>query len=199
MRLNEATLIEGSRTVLVPYKEHHVIRYNDWMQSAELQQLTASEPLTLQQEYEMQKSWHLDETKCTFIILELEKWDDVEYQEIDCMCGDVNLYFLNTDDRDAEIEIMIAEPSCRRKGIGQEALLLMMQYGVTKLQVSRFVAKIGLQNQPSLSLFKKLGFEEESVSEVFNEVTLQFQVTEKVQDLLSLQTKHMRYRHYKPK
>ncbi|XP_038064267.1 N-acetyltransferase 9-like protein isoform X2 [Patiria miniata] len=179
MRLNEATLIEGSRTVLVPYKEHHVIRYNDWMQSAELQQLTASEPLTLQQEYEMQKSWHLDETKCTFIILELEKWDDVEYQEIDCMCGDVNLYFLNTDDRDAEIEIMIA--------------------GVTKLQVSRFVAKIGLQNQPSLSLFKKLGFEEESVSEVFNEVTLQFQVTEKVQDLLSLQTKHMRYRHYKPK
>lgn len=36
------------------------------MQSKELQELTASEPLTLEQEYEMQRSWREDE-KSTFL------------------------------------------------------------------------------------------------------------------------------------
>ncbi|XP_022093664.1 N-acetyltransferase 9-like protein isoform X2 [Acanthaster planci] len=182
MRLNECLSIEGNCVVFVPYKEHHVLRYNDWMQSTELQQLTASEPLTLQQEYEMQKSWHLDENKCTFILLLKEKWDDPECNEIDCMCGDVNLYFIDPDDsgvKTAEVEIMIA--------------------GATKLKVRRFIAKIGLQNQPSLALFKKLGFKQESVSEVFQEVTLQLEVTEEVQHSLNLQTNHMKYRDYKTK
>lgn len=36
-------------------------RYHGWMKSPELQQLTASEPLTLEQEYLMQKSWRQDD------------------------------------------------------------------------------------------------------------------------------------------
>lgn len=36
-------------------------RYHEWMKSPELQQLTASEPLTLEQEYLMQKSWRQDD------------------------------------------------------------------------------------------------------------------------------------------
>lgn len=36
------------------------VRYHGWMKSVELQQLTASEPLTLEQEYDMQRSWRED-------------------------------------------------------------------------------------------------------------------------------------------
>ena len=36
-------------------------RYHEWMKSEELQRLTASEPLTLDEEYKMQKSWFEDE------------------------------------------------------------------------------------------------------------------------------------------
>lgn len=37
------------------------VRYHEWMKSPELQQLTASEPLTLEQEYDMQRSWREDD------------------------------------------------------------------------------------------------------------------------------------------
>ena len=36
-------------------------RYHRWMRSTELQELTASEPLTLQEEYAMQQSWRDDD------------------------------------------------------------------------------------------------------------------------------------------
>ena len=39
----------------------NVFRYHDWMQSPELLEQTASERLTLDQEYEMQQSWFQDE------------------------------------------------------------------------------------------------------------------------------------------
>ncbi|KAF9573060.1 N-acetyltransferase 9, partial [Lunasporangiospora selenospora] len=51
----------GEKCVLVPYLKRHVEHYNKWMQSPELLEMTASEPLTIEEEYEMQRSWREDE------------------------------------------------------------------------------------------------------------------------------------------
>ncbi|XP_067100830.1 N-acetyltransferase 9 isoform X1 [Osmerus mordax] len=219
MRINEDTLLEGKNVVLVPYNADHVPRYHQWMESSELQQLTASEPLTLEQEYDMQSSWREDDDsehvyththnhthtpkkgnggqplllsglfvfrsyvslhssfhsspECTFIILDKQRWADPAMQEEQCMVGDVNIFLTDPSDPSlAELEIMIAEPCYRGKGLGKEVTWMMICYGVTKLGIQKFEAKIGLDNKVSIAMFKKFHFHELSVSEVFKEVTL---------------------------
>ncbi|KAI9429149.1 N-acetyltransferase 9, partial [Lactarius psammicola] len=115
MRVNAHTAIVGETVVLVPYR-------------TELRDLTASEELTLEEEYAMQRSWQEDEdTKApelTFIVLArpLERGipdvdDDPELQLTNDdiralpMIGDVNLFFKHQRDDpefEVECEVMIA-------------------------------------------------------------------------------------------
>ncbi len=75
--------------------------------------------------------WQEDADKCTFIVLakdaEADVADGTVEAEVAAMAGDVNLFFHDHDDpRAAEIDIMVAEPGFRGKGIGREATRLMM-------------------------------------------------------------------------
>uniref|UniRef100_A0A0N5AE09 N-acetyltransferase domain-containing protein n=1 Tax=Syphacia muris TaxID=451379 RepID=A0A0N5AE09_9BILA len=163
MRTNEKIKIQGEKVVLVPYERYHVEKYHSWMEDPELRRMTGSERLSLDKEYEMQKSWREDEDKCTFILLSRR------LLEIGAMIGDVNV-FLN--DGIAELEIMIAESEFRGHGIGYEAAQLMIKFAVEFLKVHRFQAKIVEDNKISISLFKKLGFIVDSYASVFQEYTL---------------------------
>jgi hypothetical protein len=65
-----------------------------------------------------------------------------------------------------------AQESARGRGLGRQALLLMLRYGAERLGLRGFEAKIKVDNTPSIHLFTKIGFAEVSRSEVFEEVTL---------------------------
>lgn len=118
------------------------------MQNEEIQELTASLPLTIEEEYQMQQTWLNDQDKCTFIILSRQLFEQ-SHDEIGTdfgrmttmvlmrirlplasMIGDVNLFFNDQDDPHCgEIEIMIAEPSARQKGFAIETLETFLRYG----------------------------------------------------------------------
>ncbi|GFF53796.1 N-acetyltransferase 9-like protein [Aspergillus lentulus] len=125
MRLNAKTAISTSKVLLVPYSSWHVPRYHEWMKDEEIQAATASEPLTLEEEYAMQRSWRQDADKLTFIIclpvprarsehqsqhqtesqeqlpesgLRLQDGDDAPGQ----MLGDINLFLRAEDDDEDE-------------------------------------------------------------------------------------------------
>ncbi|XP_037571309.1 N-acetyltransferase 9-like protein isoform X1 [Dermacentor silvarum] len=192
MRINAKTQVWSHSVVLVPYREHHVAKYHEWMKDPYLQAMTASEPLTLEQEYEMQKSWLEDEDKCTFIILDRETYESSQ-DEVEAMIGDVNLFFNDQDrPRDAEIEVMIAESSQRRKGRGKESIHLMMRYGVQELHVMAFSAKIKLNNEVSQRLFENIGFTLVSTSSVFEEATYHIEVNDHLTTILQSATPHYR-------
>ena len=52
----------GERCILIPYRAEHVPTYHEWMQQQQMLDLTASERMTLEQEYSNQQSWTLDPT-----------------------------------------------------------------------------------------------------------------------------------------
>lgn len=73
---------------------------------------------------------------------------------------------------------MIAEQTARGKGFGKESILLMLKYGQSTLGVQEFVSKVSFDNVASQNLFKKLQFEEQSRSDVFQEITYKRSVDE---------------------
>ncbi|KAL6780939.1 hypothetical protein ACKKBG_A09105 [Auxenochlorella protothecoides x Auxenochlorella symbiontica] len=175
MKANQNLTIEGHKSILVPYRREHVLPYHAWMASPALQEATASEPLTLEEEYEMQQSWCEDEQKCTFIILDKARPDTPGCgNHGGGMAGDVNLFWNDHDDPNAaEIEVMVAEEGSRRHGLAREALGMFMAYAADKLGVQTFRAKIGEANVASLSLFRTLGYRHVSRSEYFKEATME--------------------------
>ncbi|WFD15692.1 Prohibitin-1, subunit of the prohibitin complex (Phb1p-Phb2p) [Malassezia arunalokei] len=137
-----STVLRGERVVLVPYRPEHVPTYVEWMKSPVLREQTASEELSLEEEYDMQQSWHLDQDKLTFIVLTYEH--DVPANanvstllQACTMVGDVNAFLSECHDDDnghappktwAEFNIMIPETRWRRKGLATEALGLLIHY-----------------------------------------------------------------------
>ncbi|KAJ5175279.1 uncharacterized protein N7482_001156 [Penicillium canariense] len=134
----------------VPYSTWHVPRYHEWMQDEEIQEATASEPLSIEEEYAMQHSWRQDADKLTFIVCrpvashkESSVQLDSESDSSENMVGDINL-FLRIDDGEegdahpkifGEIELMIAEKANQRRGLGKAALLTFLKYVVERQAV----------------------------------------------------------------
>lgn len=194
----------------------------------ELQKLTASEPLTLQEEYAMQASWRQDADKLTFIICASPSTQTAPSNlstmttvtpgvedAPDRMIGDVNLFLYpceESDDEDmgqqdrndetgngdavGELEIMIARPGARGKGLAKEALRAFIWYiatslpalleeyakglnGTDKLKALSYLrVKIDKDNVRSLRLFKTLGFSQVSEPNYFGEVELRSKVAQ---------------------
>lgn len=74
--VSDVTVAEVPKIILkccTPSAFHYCVyvlcrRYHSWMQCPELQRLTASEPLTLDEEFEMQKAWANDEDSKKFLV-----------------------------------------------------------------------------------------------------------------------------------
>jgi len=89
MRDNWHMRLVGTAVTLVPYRRRHVATYHGWMQDEELLAATASEPLSREEEYDMQRSWRDDGGKCTFL---LAVGGDGGGADDRTIAGDVNLY-----------------------------------------------------------------------------------------------------------
>ena len=151
-----------------------------------IQEATASEPLTLEEEYSMQRSWRRDSDKLTFITcLGLHGSPSLRdvvaglHDQADRMVGDVNLFLTRSDSEDddsiiGEIELMVATTAHQGQGLGRASLLAFLEYischidnilvGYTSGQslksprLGYLRVKIGKDNNRSIRLFESIGF-----------------------------------------
>lgn len=107
----------------------HVPTYHEWMQDPSILEATGSEPLSMEEEIEMQISWRDDPRKCTFIVLAkerchrfdehgsikevIEDFKNIFVEDhLDAMVGDVNLFLsdINDDDEEEQVDRPQKEP-----------------------------------------------------------------------------------------
>ncbi|GAW16933.1 hypothetical protein ANO14919_063800 [Xylariales sp. No.14919] len=213
MRVNEDLAVSTPKVLLVvPYDPHHVDRYHQWMQNEDLREATASDLLTLEEEYENQQSWRTAHDKLTFIVCQpaaasptntgSEDAPPAIYAGVDDaaprMAGDVNLFLTPEAEGGlcGEIDIMIAAPEHRRRGLGEAAVRALLRFlaghrdavmreyarGASgaaadqrqrqPLRLTRLVAKINAENAGSIRLFENLGFRRDGEPNYFNEVCM---------------------------
>lgn len=77
------------------------------------------------------------------------------------LIGLVNMDGLDWTNSHAEIGIALTRPDARGRGLAGEALQLLMRYAYQELGLQRLWARIIEDNQASLRLFERMGFQRE--------------------------------------
>ena len=84
--------------------------------------------------------------------------------------GLIDLFDFDPQHSRAGIGILIQNSIDRNKGIGSEALQLLINYSFSHLQLHQLYANIGTENEVSLQLFTKFGFQKIGVKKQWNKV-----------------------------
>ncbi len=84
--------------------------------------------------------------------------------------GLIDLFDYDPQNSRAGIGILIQDSKDRNKGLGSEALQLLINFSFSKLQLHQLYANIGTDNQLSLQLFTKFGFQKIGIKKQWNKV-----------------------------
>ena len=138
--------------------------------------LRALEPSDLDFLYQLENStevWEVSGTTAPYSKQVLEMYLDNVHRDIYevkqlrlCICalngtvvGLIDLFDFDPKNRKAGIGVVIASKDHRNNGFGSEALELVCGYSRVTLEMHQVYCNILEDNQPSIHLFEKLGFE----------------------------------------
>ena len=89
--------------------------------------------------------------------------------------GLVDIFDFDPKNNRAGVGIVIQHHEDRNAGVGAEALELLIRYSFRQLQLHQLYANIGADNNASLALFAKFGFEKIGIKKQWNLVDGKYQ------------------------
>ncbi len=93
------------------------------------------------------------------LMIDLKYMDDEDSEdEVQCI-GCVDLFDFDPKNKRAGVGILIANQADRGKGFATEALHLIIDYGFEVLDLHQLYSNVRVDNESSVALFKRLGFE----------------------------------------
>lgn len=146
--MSQPTLIQGEQIKLVVINIEHIDKYLKWENDPIIRKYQYKDiPITLEI---MKKKYFSDVRDEKKIIFEI--W----YKKEKIPIGLVDVHKIHC--KRAEIYICIGEPEYWGKGIGTEAVGLMLNHGFNTLNYRKIVARVNTCNIQSLKIFNKFGF-----------------------------------------
>lgn len=139
-------------------------------------QLRAIEPSDIDVLYQWEndtETWMVSNTQSPFSRFVLEQYITSSHQDIYSVkqlrliicneenkaIGSIDLFDFDPNHLRAGVGILIAEKADRKKGYASEALSLLMDYCFSVLNLHQLYCNITIDNEPSILLFQKHGFQ----------------------------------------
>jgi diamine N-acetyltransferase len=92
------------------------------------------------------------------------------HNETEETLGLIDIFDFDPKNNRAGVGILIGSQAYRSKGTGSEALELVIKYSFQQLQVHQLYANIGSDNEISLQLFTKFGFQKIGIKKDWNKI-----------------------------
>ncbi len=148
-------MLETERLRLRAFREEDLERFHRWRNDLALMRL--DQPGAVRPERLMDtRAWLervLSDEKTIFFALGHKASGD--------FIGTVSLRNLDLKNQNAELAILIGEPENRGRGVGGEALSVLLDYAFGELGLYRVYLWVLAYNEPAIRLYRRLGFKEE--------------------------------------
>ncbi len=151
--MNRETVMKGSLTALSPMTEADQTKFCVWLQSDELRSLI-DDPRVPGIEDQMNWFKRVQQPDRKFFSL-----ITVPDGKLVGNCGFVDI---DTATKEATLRITIGNPDYLGKGLGSEAVSLLVHYGFESMSLQRILLKVLSTNTRAIRTYEKAGFVPES-------------------------------------
>jgi len=166
-------MIRGEKIFLRPLKYEDWEKTITWRNNLEFSSLIMSHPFPVTKELEKEWIKSIIEDKSNrsvhFGICLLDSEE---------LIGITKLFNISWISRTCYFGIFLGSKESRRKGIGKEAMQLIIDYAFNTLNLRKILLEVITNNQPAINLYKKMGFTKEG------ELRKQFYSNKEYKDLI---------------
>lgn len=146
----------GKHVYLRPHIEKDLPEWSSWFNDPEVTRYLeqAYFPNTLVAQTRRLESLYRDRSSLQLAIVD---------RRSGALVGTVGLHQINLFNRNADVSIVVGNKAFWGKGLGQEAVALLVGHGFEKLNLHKITAGMVAVNRASLKLFLGLGFRKEAL------------------------------------